>query len=125
MLAEAWSRLTPSRWPDATRNVAPTCIPGQKACSRNSDSSATDPSPSGAGSCACASTPRYFSCPSHQPWPSNDTDLFDRLRRQAQNGILTLRVADVLPATMAAAAHRRRAAGGVRGRLVLDFSQPL
>ena len=56
---------------------------------------------------------------------ATDTDLFDQLRRQAQNGILTLRVADVLPATMAAAAHRRLAAGGVRGRLVLGFSQPL
>src|ERR1700722_9808281 len=56
---------------------------------------------------------------------ASDTDLFDRLRRQAQNGILTLRVADVLPATMAAAAHRRLAAGGVRGRLVLRFSPPL
>jgi hypothetical protein len=42
-----------------------------------------------------------------------------------QNGVLTLRVADVLPATMAAEAQRRLAAGGVRGRLVLDLSQPL
>jgi hypothetical protein len=39
------------------RNVAPTCIPGQKACSKSSDSSATVASPSGAGSCACASPP--------------------------------------------------------------------
>src|ERR1700733_3316693 len=57
MLAEAWSRPTPSRWPDVTRNVAPTCIPGQKACSKSSDSSATVASPSGAGSCVCASPP--------------------------------------------------------------------
>jgi NADPH:quinone reductase len=36
-------------------------------------------------------------------------------------GVLTLRVADVLPAAQAADAHRRLAAGGVRGRLVLTF----
>ena len=56
---------------------------------------------------------------------ATSTVLFDRLRSQVQNGVLTLRVADVLPATMAAQAQRRLAAGGVRGRLVLDFSQPL
>jgi NADPH:quinone reductase-like Zn-dependent oxidoreductase len=56
---------------------------------------------------------------------ATSTVLFDRLRSQVQNGVLTLRVADVLPATMAAEAQRRLAAGGVRGRLVLDFSQPL
>ena len=37
------------------------------------------------------------------------------------SGVLTLRVADVLPAASAAAAHRRLEAGGVRGRLVLTF----
>jgi NADPH:quinone reductase len=36
-------------------------------------------------------------------------------------GVLTLRVADVLPAASAADAHRRLEAGGVRGRLVLTF----
>jgi NADPH:quinone reductase len=36
-------------------------------------------------------------------------------------GVLTLRVADVLPAEQAAEAHRRLEAGGVRGRLVLTF----
>jgi NADPH:quinone reductase-like Zn-dependent oxidoreductase len=46
-----------------------------------------------------------------------------RLRDQASTGVLTLRVADVLPAEQAAQAHRRLAAGGVRGRLVLDFSR--
>ncbi len=56
---------------------------------------------------------------------ATDTALFDRLRSQAEEGILTLRVADVLPAKEAAEAHRRLAAGGVRGRLVLDFSEPL
>jgi hypothetical protein len=56
---------------------------------------------------------------------ATSTVLFDRLRSQVQNGVLTLRVADVLPAAMAGQAQRRLAAGGVRGRLVLDFSQPL
>ncbi|HEX4219989.1 MAG TPA: NADP-dependent oxidoreductase [Acidimicrobiales bacterium] len=56
---------------------------------------------------------------------ASDTALFDRLRSQAEEGVLTLRVADVLPAKEAAEAHRRLAAGGVRGRLVLDFSEPL
>jgi NADPH2:quinone reductase len=56
---------------------------------------------------------------------ATDTALFDRLRTQAEDGILTLRVAEVLPASQAADIHRRLAAGGIRGRLVLDFSQPL
>jgi NADPH:quinone reductase len=56
---------------------------------------------------------------------ATDTALFDRLRTQADDGVLTLRVADVLPAAQASEAHRRLAAGGVRGRLVLDFSEPL
>lgn len=56
---------------------------------------------------------------------ATNTIMFDRLRHQAEDGVLTLRVADVLPAAEAAEAHRRLAAGGVRGRLVLDFSQPL
>jgi NADPH:quinone reductase len=56
---------------------------------------------------------------------ATDTALFEQLRSQVEAGILTLRVAEVLPAKEAAEAHRRLAAGGVRGRLVLDFSQPL
>jgi NADPH:quinone reductase-like Zn-dependent oxidoreductase len=36
-------------------------------------------------------------------------------------GVLTLRVAEVLPADRGAEAHRRLEAGGVRGRLVLTF----
>jgi NADPH:quinone reductase-like Zn-dependent oxidoreductase len=36
-------------------------------------------------------------------------------------GVLTLRVAEVLPAERAAEAHQRLGAGGVRGRLVLKF----
>jgi NADPH:quinone reductase len=39
----------------------------------------------------------------------------------ASQGVLTLRIAEVLPAERAAEAHRRLAAGGVRGRLVLTF----
>ena len=45
----------------------------------------------------------------------------DQLRQQAEDGQLTLRVAAVLPADQAAEAHRRLEAGGVRGRLVLEF----
>lgn len=56
---------------------------------------------------------------------ATDTVLFDRLRQLAEDGTLTLRVAEVVPATQAGEAQRRLAAGGVRGRLVLDFSQPL
>jgi NADPH:quinone reductase-like Zn-dependent oxidoreductase len=44
------------------------------------------------------------------------------LRDQAEAGTITMRVAQVLPADQAAEAHRRLAAGGVRGRLVLDFT---
>lgn len=51
-----------------------------------------------------------------------DTAKLDRLREQAEDGTLTLRVARVLPAAEAAEAHRLLEAGGVRGRLVLDFS---
>ena len=39
----------------------------------------------------------------------------------AAKGVLTFRVADLLPASSAADAHRRLEAGGVRGRLVLTF----
>lgn len=49
-------------------------------------------------------------------------DLLDVLRQQAEGGVVTLRVADVLPAAEAPEAHRRLEAGGVRGRLVLDFT---
>jgi len=56
---------------------------------------------------------------------ATDTALFDRLRSQVEEGVLTLRVAAILPPNEAAEAHRRLAAGGIRGRLVLDFSEPL
>ncbi len=45
----------------------------------------------------------------------------DRLRQQAEDGQITLRVARTFPAEQAAEAHRLLAAGGVRGRLVLTF----
>ncbi|MFI9208356.1 zinc-binding dehydrogenase [Streptomyces sp. NPDC053253] len=45
----------------------------------------------------------------------------DHLRRQAEEGQVTLRVAEVLPAEQAEQAHRLLNAGGVRGRLVLEF----
>jgi NADPH2:quinone reductase len=48
----------------------------------------------------------------------------DRLAELADlvsRGVMTLRIAGTLPAAQAAEAHRRLAAGGVRGRLVLTF----
>src|SRR2546421_10850012 len=53
---------------------------------------------------------------------ATNTALLNPLVRQVEQGILTLRVADVLPADQAVDAHRRLEAGGVRGRLVLDFT---
>lgn len=51
-----------------------------------------------------------------------DTAKLERLRDQAEAGVLTPRVARVLPASQAAEAHRILEKGGVRGRLVLDFT---
>ncbi|MGI5472112.1 NADP-dependent oxidoreductase [Streptomyces sp. CA-132043] len=53
---------------------------------------------------------------------ATDTERLDRLSRQAEEGVLTLRVAEVFPAERAADAHRLLEAGGVRGRPVIDFS---
>ncbi|MFE9628526.1 NADP-dependent oxidoreductase [Streptomyces sp. NPDC006527] len=50
-----------------------------------------------------------------------DRSRLDRLREQAESGELTLRVARTFPAEQAAEAHRLMEAGGVRGRLVLEF----
>ena len=49
-------------------------------------------------------------------------DLLDTLRQQAEQGQLTLRVADTVPPERASEAHRRLAAGGTRGRMVIDFA---
>jgi NADPH2:quinone reductase len=51
----------------------------------------------------------------------HEADRLARLAELAARRTLTLRVAHVLPAEHAAQAHRRMAAGGVRGRLVLTF----
>ncbi|MFD7669187.1 alcohol dehydrogenase catalytic domain-containing protein [Streptomyces sp. NPDC059788] len=61
-------------------------------------------------------------CPVMAPDGITDTKRLDMLRRQAEDGALTLRVAEVFPAGEAAKAHRLLEAGGLRGRLVLDFS---
>src|SRR3954454_12585941 len=50
-----------------------------------------------------------------------DRPALDRLRRQVEDGVLTLRVARTFPVEEAAEAHRMLEAGGVRGRLVLTF----
>jgi NADPH:quinone reductase-like Zn-dependent oxidoreductase len=50
-----------------------------------------------------------------------DSGDLQELATLAGEGVLTPRVADVLPAEEAAKAHRRLEAGGLRGRLVLDF----
>jgi NADPH:quinone reductase len=55
---------------------------------------------------------------------ATDTARLARLVDRVDDGTLKLRVAEVLPAAEAATAHRRLAAGGVRGRLVLDFDAP-
>lgn len=48
-------------------------------------------------------------------------DKLDLLRRLAEAGALTLRVADCFPPEQVAEAHRGIEAGGVRGRLVIEF----
>src|SRR3954449_6814053 len=52
---------------------------------------------------------------------ARDRAALDRLREQAEQGVVTLRVARTFPADQAAEAHRVLARGGVRGRLVLTF----
>ena len=48
-------------------------------------------------------------------------DLLDRLRQQAEEGVVTLRVAATYAPEDAAEAHRRLEAGGTRGRCVIVF----
>ncbi|WP_448625141.1 NADP-dependent oxidoreductase [Geodermatophilus sp. URMC 64] len=52
---------------------------------------------------------------------AQDRAALDRLRQQAEEGVVTLRVARTFPAAEAAEAHRLLARGGIRGRLVLTF----
>jgi NADPH:quinone reductase-like Zn-dependent oxidoreductase len=53
---------------------------------------------------------------------AQDTELLRRVRDYVESGAMRARVADVLPAQQAAQAHERLAAGGVRGRLILDLT---
>jgi NADPH2:quinone reductase len=60
----------------------------------------------------------------HPVWVRNyarEQAKLDRLRRQAEDGQITLRVARTFPAERAAEAHDLLQAGGTRGRLVLEF----
>jgi NADPH:quinone reductase-like Zn-dependent oxidoreductase len=60
----------------------------------------------------------------HDVWVRNyaeEHEKLDRLREQAESGVVTLRVAQTYPAEQAAEAHRRLEAGGTRGRLVLEL----
>lgn len=52
---------------------------------------------------------------------AQEWEKLDRLRAQVEQGVLSLRVARSFPASEAAEAHRVLEAGGVRGRLVLEF----
>lgn len=60
----------------------------------------------------------------HQVWVREyveEQEKLDLLRQHVEDGLLSLRVAQTFPAADAAEAHRRLEAGGVRGRLVLEF----
>lgn len=50
-----------------------------------------------------------------------EREKLDRLRQLVDDGAVTLRVAETFPAEQAGEAHRRLEAGGVRGRLVIEF----
>lgn len=52
---------------------------------------------------------------------AEEHEKLDRLRQQADDGAVTLRVAEVYPAGQAAEAHHRLEAGGTRGRCVIEF----
>lgn len=52
---------------------------------------------------------------------AHNHEALDRLGRLAEEGKLTLRVAETLPPERAGEAHQRLTAGGVRGRLVIEF----
>ena len=48
-------------------------------------------------------------------------DILETLRQQAEEGVLTLRVADSVAIDNASEAHKRLEAGGTRGRMVIEF----
>lgn len=52
---------------------------------------------------------------------SEEREKLDQLRQLVEEGKLTVRVAGVYPKERAREAHRRLDAGGIRGRLVLEF----
>ena len=57
-------------------------------------------------------------------WVSNyakEQAKLDTLRQQVEDDVLTLRVAEVLQMDEAPEAHRKMEAGGIRGRIVLEF----
>jgi NADPH:quinone reductase len=62
-------------------------------------------------------------CPVRVRHSASDTSALERLVQSAEDGILSLRVAEVLPASSAADAHRMLEAGGIRGRIVLDLTR--
>lgn len=52
---------------------------------------------------------------------ANEHAKLDQLRQQVEDGLVTLRVAQVYPAADAPSAHTRLEAGGTRGRCVIEF----
>ncbi len=53
---------------------------------------------------------------------AEDTARMEALVKQVEDGVLSLRVLDVMPPEQAAEAHARMHAGGIRGRIVLSFA---
>jgi NADPH:quinone reductase-like Zn-dependent oxidoreductase len=52
---------------------------------------------------------------------AHNQEALDELGRLVEQGKLTLRVAETFSPDRAAEAHRRLQAGGVRGRLIIEF----
>lgn len=59
--------------------------------------------------------------PVYVPKYARESEKLHQLLQQVEDGRLTLRVAKTFPAEQAAEAHKMLEAGGVRGRLVLEF----
>ena len=51
-----------------------------------------------------------------------DKEKLDKIRQQVEDGLITLRVADVVDPDNAAEAHKRLEKGGTRGRMVIKWS---